>query len=195
MPRAATARPAPRRRPASRRRRPAWPVPSTPPRRGLTDAVADLAGTLDAFEGLARPQELIEQRTDACPFLLLPVRLECRFTGAAERPELLVRIYPDEIAVHTHEETLTGAELEAGRAFWREVSAAPRAARSGRGPPARARRRGGPSPGARGRGGRPGSPGAPSQPPTTSPPPTQPTCRTRRGPAPPARTSCPIGSS
>jgi hypothetical protein len=93
-------------------------------RRGLTDAVADLAGTLDAFEGLARPQELIEQRTDACPFLLMPVRLECRFTGAAERRELLVRIYPDEIAVHTHEETLTGAELEAGRAFWREVSAA-----------------------------------------------------------------------
>ena len=60
----------------------------------------------------------------ACPWLLLPVRLECRFTVVDDRSELQVRIYPDEIAVHTHEEALTGDELESGRTFWREVTAA-----------------------------------------------------------------------
>ena len=94
-------------------------------RRGLVTAADDLVGTLDAFDGLASPQALVEQRTDACPWLLLPVRLECRFTVVDDRSELQVRIYPDEIAVHTHEEALTGDELETGRTFWRRGDGRP----------------------------------------------------------------------
>jgi hypothetical protein len=90
----------------------------------LAEAAADLAGTLANFEGLDRPRDLIERRTDAFPFLLLPVRLECRFAVVDDRHELQVRLYPDDVAIHTHEETLTNDELEAGRSFWREVWAA-----------------------------------------------------------------------
>jgi len=40
------------------------------------------------------------------------------------RDELWVRIYPDDIAIHTHEEPLTEDELEAGKAYWTEIWAA-----------------------------------------------------------------------
>jgi len=93
--------------------------------RGRVSAAAtDLADTLARFEPLDRPQALISERTDSCPFLLLPVRLECRFAVVDDRHELQVRIYPDDIAVHVHEETLTDDELESGRIFWREMWAA-----------------------------------------------------------------------
>ena len=58
-----------------------------------------------------------------------------RFTNANRGPivfadktitqdELWVRIYPDDIAIHTHEEALTLEEVEAGKAYWYEVWAA-----------------------------------------------------------------------
>jgi hypothetical protein len=38
--------------------------------------------------------------------------------------ELWVRIFPDDIAVHTHETALTQAELDSGKAYWFEIWAA-----------------------------------------------------------------------
>ena len=38
--------------------------------------------------------------------------------------QLWVRIYPDDVAVHTHEEKLTAQEAEAGREYWREITRA-----------------------------------------------------------------------
>ena len=38
--------------------------------------------------------------------------------------ELWVRIYPDDIAIHTHEEALTEPEVEAAKAYWYEIWAA-----------------------------------------------------------------------
>ncbi|MEO8452817.1 MAG: hypothetical protein ABI647_23705, partial [Gemmatimonadota bacterium] len=51
------------------------------------------------------------------PVALLPIGLETRFDGNT----LLIRIIPDEIHVEDHEGPLTDAEVEAGRAFWRDV--------------------------------------------------------------------------
>lgn len=72
------------------------------------------------------PWKLVEQLGDDLPFLLLPLRIETRFmpgAGGAGR-ELWLRIFPDEIAVHTHEPQLRDAEAEGGEAFWREMWAA-----------------------------------------------------------------------
>src|SRR5215470_16750088 len=54
------------------------------------------------------------------PVMLLPVRLETRFVGK----QLLVRIYPDQLAVETHEHDLTAAEVIAGRAFRKRFGSA-----------------------------------------------------------------------
>ena len=55
------------------------------------------------------------------PAVLLPVRVETRFVTTGGRPELLVRIYPDEVHVDEHEPELTDDELAWGRAFWEQT--------------------------------------------------------------------------
>jgi hypothetical protein len=68
----------------------------------------------------AEPWELVEGLDDRLPFLLLPVRVETRFMTGAGGRELWVRIFPDEVAVHTHEPHLTADEIESGKVYWRE---------------------------------------------------------------------------
>ena len=53
------------------------------------------------------------------PIVLLPVRVETRYAGAAGGGrELLVRIWPDQVHVDAHDPRLTAAEAEAGQQFW-----------------------------------------------------------------------------
>ena len=54
----------------------------------------------------------------AFPIILLPVRLETRFTGSNGQSELLIRVYPDEIHADTHEPALTETERQAGITYW-----------------------------------------------------------------------------
>lgn len=57
----------------------------------------------------------------AVPAVLLPVRLETRYDkGSSGGTDLVVRIYPDEIAVDTHEPGLTDDEVAWGKRFWSE---------------------------------------------------------------------------
>ncbi len=49
------------------------------------------------------------------PLLLLPVHVQTRFVGGTE---LLVRIYPDQIAVDSHEAPLTDQEVAEGQQYW-----------------------------------------------------------------------------
>ncbi|MFN2347759.1 MAG: hypothetical protein ABR616_18855 [Dermatophilaceae bacterium] len=61
---------------------------------------------------------------DDAPVVLLPVRLETRFATGASGPELLVRVYPDEIHVQDHRAGLDESEVAAGAAYATLVSAA-----------------------------------------------------------------------
>ena len=55
----------------------------------------------------------------ATPLLLLPVHIQTRFvTGQEGSPQLWVRIYPDQIAVNSHEPQLTVQEIADGQAYW-----------------------------------------------------------------------------
>jgi hypothetical protein len=71
------------------------------------------------------PEEEFGRLDLGVPLVLLPVRIETRFSRDANR--LLVRIYPDEIFADGHEPELTAAELQAGRSYWAAVAAAPAA--------------------------------------------------------------------
>lgn len=55
------------------------------------------------------------------PLVLLPVRIETAYLPTAAGKDLVVRVYPDDIHVDTHEPELTAAELTAGTAYWNAV--------------------------------------------------------------------------
>jgi hypothetical protein len=81
----------------------------------------------DALVGFSRaddPTTLIERLSDRIPILLLPVRVETRFMPVVTPRELWVRIFPDDIAVQTHERELRKAERAAGQAYWEAIAAA-----------------------------------------------------------------------
>lgn len=65
--------------------------------------------------GFAR---LAEEMDDRFPILFFPVRIETVFNE--EHQQLWIRIFPDEIAVDTHEEILSEAEAEEGKTYWRQ---------------------------------------------------------------------------
>ncbi len=71
------------------------------------------------------PRDTVAQMSDSTPFVLLPMRIETRFkvqrNGGGSGPELLLRIYPDDIAVHTHESDLSDREVTEGERYWRTI--------------------------------------------------------------------------
>jgi hypothetical protein len=77
-----------------------------------------------AIEGLyaqRAPRDLIESWSDDVPIVLLPLKVETRWRTRRTPPELWVRVFPDDIAVTTHEKVLTVAEVEHGQAYWTAV--------------------------------------------------------------------------
>ncbi|MGE0469552.1 MAG: hypothetical protein AB7L09_12300 [Nitrospira sp.] len=72
------------------------------------------------------PKYALQGLDDRIPFLLFPVRLETIFVPVqghegVSHTELWVRVYPDDIAIHTHEKTLTDREIVAGELYWTEL--------------------------------------------------------------------------
>jgi len=58
----------------------------------------------------------------ATPVLFLPVNIETRFMDIRDgRSQLWVRIYPDQIAIDSHEAELTAQEITDGETYWNAV--------------------------------------------------------------------------
>lgn len=90
----------------------------------VSNLTAELLRELRALTDLGDPSQQIEQWKDTYPILLLPVRVETRFMDVDNNPELWIRIFPDDVAIHTHEVDLTQDEIEDGRAYWRVLAGA-----------------------------------------------------------------------
>jgi predicted nucleic acid-binding Zn-ribbon protein len=86
----------------------------------------DLSAAISGLYREPHPRDALSRLDDQIPFLLFPVRIETIFVPvqAGERlshTELWVRIYPDNITIHTHEKTLTDREVVAGELYWTEL--------------------------------------------------------------------------
>src|ERR1051325_8505063 len=83
------------------------------------DALGGRLGTLvDLLVPPQTPQQLAAQLDDRLPCVLLPLRVETRFMPGANGRELWVRVYPDDIAVHTHEKEPPRDEADAAVSYW-----------------------------------------------------------------------------
>jgi hypothetical protein len=87
-------------------------------RRDLTAQESKVGALIDQFFTQQTPQTLVEQWSDAIPIMLLPLRVETKFKDADKGKQLWVRVYPDEVAVTTHEKILTDREVDQGIAYW-----------------------------------------------------------------------------
>jgi hypothetical protein len=84
----------------------------------------DLSNVVGEFVLPQSPQQLASQLDDSLPCLLFPLRLETRFMGAPGNRELWVRVFPDDVAVYTHEKELTWDEADAAVAYWIDIQQA-----------------------------------------------------------------------
>jgi len=93
-------------------------------RRSQSDLAAtrvDLENAVASIYVDPHPRSTLSNLDDGIPFLLMPVRLETRFATTDGRPELWLRIYPDDIAIHTHEPLLTDTEVAEGEKYWKAI--------------------------------------------------------------------------
>ena len=95
-----------------------------PPR--LPGLVEQVAAPLVPAPDIDRDEPLDPAVTVDVPLLLLPVRVETRFT--ADRQHLRIRIYPDQVHLDTTAMAPTAAELDHARTFWTMRHADPRGA-------------------------------------------------------------------
>ncbi len=86
----------------------------------LKDDIA-LSGAIAGIYVDPHPRRGVEQLNDNIPFLFMPVRIETRFITSGNLSELWLRIYPDDIAIHTHEKLLTEKELQDGIIYWKAL--------------------------------------------------------------------------
>jgi hypothetical protein len=67
----------------------------------------------------AQVEKLLGALPDAgLPVALLPVQVQTRYVTRGGKPQLLVRVYPDELHVDAHEPRLTAAEVAWGKKAW-----------------------------------------------------------------------------
>ena len=90
----------------------------------LAKSRADLHSAIGGLYLNPHPADGVAKLDDGIPFLLMPVRIETRFVDVGNAREMWLRIYPDDIAIHTHEETLTDAEVKDGEKYWKVLYAA-----------------------------------------------------------------------
>ena len=68
--------------------------------------------------------ELKEHFSNETPFLLFPLRMETRFKTVRSKPQLWVRVFPDECIVDSFEPLLSKKEVDNAARFWAEYYSA-----------------------------------------------------------------------
>lgn len=86
------------------------------------DYKLNVEAILEQYQLFSDPREHMSRMSDQYPFMLLPLRIETRFKkvtlNGRHLDQLWVRVYPDDVAVDTFEETLSTTEVESARTYW-----------------------------------------------------------------------------
>src|SRR5690349_16805471 len=91
----------------------------------FTDLRSRLTGAEREFELFVDPRrELAAHFSNETPFLLFPLRMETRFKMVRDKPQLWVRVYPDECLVDSFEPLLSRKEVNNAARFWAEYYSA-----------------------------------------------------------------------
>lgn len=99
-----------------------WEDKRTKARVTVGQYVADLESAIAGiYVEDPHPRRAISNLDDNIPFLLFPVRIETKFMTVANAPQLWIRVYPDDITIHTHEKVLTDTEVQAGTKYWTTI--------------------------------------------------------------------------
>ncbi|HEX5171078.1 MAG TPA: hypothetical protein VFW11_18005 [Cyclobacteriaceae bacterium] len=85
----------------------------------LDEATKNLGLAVEGIYVDPHPRSVVNNLDDSIPFLFLPVRIETRFMTTQDGPQMWLRVYPDDIAIHTHEKVLTTQEITEGEKYWR----------------------------------------------------------------------------
>lgn len=81
-----------------------------------------LHAAMRQFVNVHDPDALLAKLDPHVPLLLTPVRLETRLLPDGGRPDtLLVRIFPDDVHIESHDPELTDGEVQQGRRYWTAV--------------------------------------------------------------------------
>jgi hypothetical protein len=67
---------------------------------------------------MSDPSPVIAGVDPAVAIAMLPIRIETRFAGTSDAPQLLVRMYPDDLHLDAHDPRLTNSEVSAGKTYW-----------------------------------------------------------------------------
>ncbi len=86
-----------------------------------SSAVAASISALTAFEQFSDPRQSVGQLASTLPFLLLPIRIETRFTTISGQAQLWIRIYPDDCSVDTFESVISVTELQNLKTYWQGI--------------------------------------------------------------------------
>lgn len=82
---------------------------------------------LKEFQAFADPRTNLQAIDDKYPILLLPLRLETRFKevtipGSTDtKPQLWIRVFPDDFAIDSFESTLSKNELRNAKSYWQAL--------------------------------------------------------------------------
>ncbi|KAB2916132.1 MAG: hypothetical protein F9K23_08460 [Bacteroidetes bacterium] len=101
----------------------------------ITNDITDFTSSVESNNSLletyladlnnSNPSELVANHDNGIPHALFPVRLETKFKkfddGGTDKYKIRVRLYPDDLMVHTHEESLTPWEISTAKDYWLKV--------------------------------------------------------------------------
>ncbi len=92
-----------------------------PAQQNVIDAEKNLRVAIADLSAQSKYTDIANQLDAQTPVLFFPLRMETRLVDVKNKTQLWIRIYPDDIHIHSFEPLLTRTEFEYGKTYWLEL--------------------------------------------------------------------------